>query len=57
MCSIAKSINGWTNTDLSYEWITKGFDPETRDAAKGLPRVLLLEGHSSHYSEKVLRFC
>jgi hypothetical protein len=55
-CSIAKSINGWTNTDLGYEWITKVFNPATRDTTNGLLPVLLLDGHSSHYSEKVLRF-
>ncbi len=55
--SIAKSVNGWTNGDLGYEWIAKVFDPATRDEANGLPRVLLLDGHSSHYSERVLKFC
>jgi hypothetical protein len=55
--SISKSVNGWTNGDLGYEWITKVFDPATRDEANGLPRVLLLDGHSSHYSERVLKFC
>jgi hypothetical protein len=54
--SIAKSLNGWTNGKLGYEWLMKVFDPATREEANGLPRVLLLDGHSSHYSQKFLDY-
>ncbi|KAF7352031.1 hypothetical protein MVEN_01165400 [Mycena venus] len=53
---IAKSINGWTNGELGYEWLVKVFDPATKEEANGLPRVLLLDGHSSHYSQKFLDY-
>jgi hypothetical protein len=52
--SITKSINGWTNKELGYLWLTKVFDLATKEEANGLPRVLLLNGHSSHYSEEFL---
>ncbi|KAJ7165294.1 hypothetical protein C8R46DRAFT_834842, partial [Mycena filopes] len=29
--SIAKSINGWTNKELGYLWLTKVFDPATKE--------------------------
>jgi hypothetical protein len=54
--SIAKSINGWTNKALGYLWLTKVFDPATKEEANGLPRVLLLDGHSSHYLEEFLEY-
>ncbi|KAF7372315.1 hypothetical protein MVEN_00091700 [Mycena venus] len=53
---IAKSVNGWTNGELGYLWLTKVFDPATKAEANGPPRVLLLDGHSSHYTEKFINF-
>ncbi|KAF7372306.1 hypothetical protein MVEN_00090800 [Mycena venus] len=53
---IAKSVNGWTNGELGYLWLAKVFDPATKAEANGLPRVLLLDGHSSHYTEKFINF-
>jgi hypothetical protein len=54
--SIAKSINGWTNGDLGYKWLTKVFDAATKAEANGLPHALLLDGHSSHYSQRFLNY-
>jgi hypothetical protein len=54
--SIAKSINRWTNKELGYLWLMKVFDPATKEEANGLLRVLLLDGHSSHYSEEFLEY-
>jgi hypothetical protein len=52
--SIAKSVNGWTNGKLGYKWVTKVFDPTTKEAMNGFPHVLLLDDHSLHYTKK---FC
>lgn len=56
-CSISVSENGWTDGKIAEDWVTKVFDLCTRAKANGAGRVLLLDGHSSHFTEKVLRFC
>lgn len=35
----------------------KDFDPQTREKAGGETRVLLMDGHSSHYSADLLEYC
>jgi hypothetical protein len=50
------SENGWTDGGLSYDWITKDFDPQTRDKANGEMRVLFMDGHSSHYTADLLEY-
>ena len=37
-------------------WMKEVFEPGTREKAKGRRRVLLLDGHSSHYSWELLEF-
>ncbi|KDQ09419.1 hypothetical protein BOTBODRAFT_117181 [Botryobasidium botryosum FD-172 SS1] len=54
--SIAHSPNGWTDSKLAIEWIVNDFDPQTKEKAAGRTRVLLLDGHSSHYSTELLDF-
>ncbi|KDQ08328.1 hypothetical protein BOTBODRAFT_118813, partial [Botryobasidium botryosum FD-172 SS1] len=53
---IAHSPNGWTDSELAIDWIINDFDPQTREKAGGRTRVLLLDGHSSHYSTQLLDF-
>lgn len=55
-CRIAHSPNGWTEGILMLEYIKKNFDRETREKANGRPRVLLLDGHNSHYTQAVLQY-
>ena len=45
--AIGLSDNGWTNDNLSLEWL-KHFNKHTKDRAKGAKRILLLDGHGSH---------
>jgi hypothetical protein len=52
---IAVSVNGWTDNELGLEWIEKCFEPETRCGDEY--RLLLLDGHASHITTKVIRFC
>src|SRR3954447_26177835 len=54
--SIAHSPNGWTDGELGLQWIIKDFDAQTREKAKGRTRVLLMDGHSSHYTFELLQF-
>jgi hypothetical protein len=35
----------------------KDFDPQTKDKAAGETRVLLMDGHSSHYTADLLEYC
>lgn len=54
--SISKSENGWTDASLGLAWLREVFDPQTRDKANGLPRFILLDGHSSHYSLEFIEY-
>ncbi|KZV74373.1 DDE-domain-containing protein [Peniophora sp. CONT] len=53
--AVAASENGWIDSEIGYQWLTKDFDPATRELAAGRPRVLFLDGHSSHWTVKFLR--
>ncbi|KAJ3490068.1 hypothetical protein NLJ89_g11469 [Agrocybe chaxingu] len=55
--SICASENGWTDGGLAFDWIQKDFDPQTREKANGETRVLLMDGHSSHYTADLLEYC
>ena len=53
---MAHSPNGWTDSELGYEWLVKDFDAQTKDKAGGRTRVVLMDGHSSHYSLDLLEY-
>ena len=48
---------GWTCDNIGLEWLTRVFDPNTRDKANGKRRALVFDGHGSHVQPEVLRFC
>ncbi len=54
---IALSENGWTDNELGLAWIQKCFDPETKVCQKGEYRMLLIDGHASHITTKVIDYC
>ncbi|KIJ28783.1 hypothetical protein M422DRAFT_189346, partial [Sphaerobolus stellatus SS14] len=54
--SICHSPNGWTDTELAINWFKKDFEPQTREKAAGEFRLLLLDGHSSHYPTELLHY-
>ena len=56
MHSFTCSENGWTNTKIGYRWISEVFDPETKAKAETRKRVLILDGHSSHYTPEFLTY-
>ena len=45
---IAHNEIGWSNDQLGYKWLTDGFEPYTNQYTKGVSRILIMDGHSSH---------
>jgi hypothetical protein len=56
-CWFASSPNGWTSNELGLSWLQSLFNKETLDKAKRDWRLLILDGHSSHYTLKFLDWC
>jgi hypothetical protein len=54
--SISHSPNGWTDTKLGLQWMIKDFDAQSKAKADGRTRVLLMDGHSSHYTLDLLDY-
>jgi len=54
---IGLSENGWTNDELGYKWLTEVFDKHTRGRMVGKYRLLLLDGHGSHFTPEFDEFC
>ena len=48
--------NGWTNNETGLEWL-QHFDRHTAARAKGLYRMLVLDGHESHESAEFQEYC
>ena len=40
---------------LAIEWL-QAFDMATKERAQGQPRFLLMDGHRTHYSLKIIRY-
>ena len=53
--SITVSDKGWTNGEIGLEWL-KDFDERTKEKAKGRPRLLLLDGHNSHFTVNFVEY-
>ncbi|KJA13091.1 hypothetical protein HYPSUDRAFT_103423, partial [Hypholoma sublateritium FD-334 SS-4] len=53
---ISHSDNGWTDGTLGYQWLIDVFDPLTQERAAGNPCILILDGHSSHYTSEFLKY-
>jgi len=54
--SISASPNSWTDGGIVLEWLKVCFDAQTREKAAGAPWVLLMDGHSSHYTPELLEY-
>jgi hypothetical protein len=54
--AIAVCDNGWTTNKLGFEWL-KHFDRHTKNRTVGVRRLLILDGHESHYSLEFQDFC
>ncbi|EGN96639.1 hypothetical protein SERLA73DRAFT_154134 [Serpula lacrymans var. lacrymans S7.3] len=53
---ICHSQNRWTDSELCLDWIINDFDPQTKTKADGQTGVLLMDGHSSHFTPKLLEY-
>ncbi|PCH40547.1 DDE-domain-containing protein, partial [Wolfiporia cocos MD-104 SS10] len=58
---IAHSPNGWTDGKIALAWMKDDFDPQTQEKAVGNTCILshvilLLDGHSSHYTRNLLKY-
>ena len=52
---IGLSHNGWIDNELGLQWLQECFELETR-CEEGEYRLLILDGHASHISNKVISF-
>jgi hypothetical protein len=53
----AVSEKGWTTDSISLEWLQKVFIPSTIGRTKGVYRLLVLDGHSSHLTPRFDEIC
>ena len=51
------SKNGYNDSKINLEWLTRVFDPQTKGIANGKPRVLICDGFGIHETLKILEFC
>jgi hypothetical protein len=51
--SFAISSTGWSNDAVGFKWLVEHFEPATRS---GRPRLLILDGHSSHLTVEFIDF-
>jgi hypothetical protein len=54
--AIATTQNGWTDNDTGLEWL-KHFDQHTKTRSSGRYRLLIHDGHESHYSVDFEKYC
>jgi DDE superfamily endonuclease/Tc5 transposase DNA-binding domain len=48
---------GWTSNIHGMQWLTRCFEPETRDKAAGEYRLLICDGHDSHITGEWVAHC
>lgn len=53
----ACSDTGYMNSKLNLYWVKSVFDPNTKDRARGRPRILIVDGLNTHESEDVMTYC
>lgn len=53
--SVAHSDKGWTDGIIGALWIAD-FDQKTNEKANGRSRLLLVDGHNSHYTKDFLDY-
>ncbi|USP73004.1 uncharacterized protein yc1106_00278 [Curvularia clavata] len=49
--------SGYTDSNISLQWLKRVFDPETKGRANGRPRVLILDGFGTHETLEILEYC
>jgi hypothetical protein len=55
---ISTSPNGWTDNELGLEYLKTHFEPQTQETHSELGyRILIIDGHASHVTIEVIKFC
>lgn len=54
---ICLNDKGWTNNYLGLEWFKQIFHSYTQKNQKAKYRLLIVDGHASHITAEVIRFC
>jgi hypothetical protein len=49
--------SGYTDSNISLQWLKCVFDPETKERANRRPRVLILDGFGTHETLEILEYC
>ena len=47
--SIHVSAKGYMTGEIGVDWIKMDFDPPTCEVTKDHPRLLIVDGHASHF--------
>ena len=50
------SEKGYSSQVISAQWIKTVFDAQTHDIANGRTRLLVVDGHCSHFSYELLNY-
>jgi hypothetical protein len=53
----ACSESGYTDSEISFEWLTRVFDPQTKERAGGKLRLLICDGFGTHETLEILEYC
>jgi hypothetical protein len=54
---IRVSFNGWTDNEISLQWLEDIFEFYTRAVQKGTHRLLIVDGHGSYILKEFIQFC
>jgi len=54
--SLRVSKKGYMTGEIGLEWIRNDFDPPTSEVAQGRPRLLIVDGHASHFTRDFLEY-
>jgi hypothetical protein len=49
--------SGYTDSNISLQWLKRTFDAEIKERANGRPRVLILNGFRTHETFEILEHC
>jgi DDE superfamily endonuclease len=51
------SDSGYTDSEISLEWLKVVFDPQTRARAGQKPRILIVDGFKTHETIEAIKYC
>lgn len=53
----AHSETGYNDSKISFEWMKRVFNPQTKSQANQNPQVLICDGFKTHKTLEILEFC